>query len=576
MSVRPDGSRLGMALDLLAEGELVDTSALTPEERPLLALAQALRLPEKDLQEQQVTRIRERIEAAAPLAVETHPVVRALRGFPPVRLSNEQIDRIAQKFHDGVEKNIDIPSVPSNVKHLPRRDGKGRLLPGVALLPSLRDLKARLTAFSGRVRKVVDLVPSSNIALNHAAETMAALAMVMVVIQAASPTATTDTRSTQVPATSAQAALDSESTAGSASPADAVRSAVRGSGAPTILPSADSQPEDAALVEITASPSYSSSPTLYASGTLSRGCGGPSCPVLFRSSDGGATWAQLPATGFAGGSIFLPPNYPEDSRIFASTPRGLQVSLDSGDTFLTLSPVAGPAAISPAFSRGDPRILIGSSPAFEWRDDLKTARPLESQILGSSAINFAFSPSYPEDHRILAGATSVSQNTLHQSGVFLCEGISGCRRLSWLEGARGVPRLHLSPAFSQDDTIFALVGRRLYLSTNAGSGFSVLPAPRGLTSVTLDPNFGPGRPTVYAATLRDGEQPGGVWRSLDSGRTWQQLFSGDQLSGVTDLAVTPSGRILALVAAGDGGTGGFLCSVDGGRGWASRCVAETT
>lgn len=456
-----------------------------------------------------------------------------------------------------------------SVSELAGRRG-GWPLAGVGFLPSFKALRVRLANLGERVRRL-GLLPQSGFALQQASEAVAALAAAALVVSAMAVPSVGSKGVYDPPAAASSAG---EPTKGGGSTARAPGGVVSDLGthaSRVISPGENAQPEDASLNEITASPSYQSDGTLFASGVLSSGCGRPSCPVLFRSTDGGESWSKLPATGFAGGSILLPPSFPEDSRIFASTPAGLQVSLDTGVTFLTLTPFTGPAAISPRFDSADPRILIGSTPSWEWRDDLKLAQPLASQVLGKGAVNFAFAPS-SRDRRIFAGAATASLDSIYNAGVFVCGEFSECRLLSRLQGAKGSPRLTLSPAFVTDSTIFAVASRKLYVSDDSVA-FRLASSPPGLVEIALHPGFGFETSTIYAATLSEGQTHGGVWRSIDFGFPWERLTTLPNTSlGAAGLLVTPSGQILALIAANDRGVGGFACSSDGGITWASRCT----
>src|SRR5207237_252639 len=155
-------------------------------------------------------------------------------------------------------------------------------------------------------------------------------------------------------------------------------------------------PEQATFSQVT--PASADGRELYASGYAHSGCVS-SCFVLFHSSDAGASWQRTGAVGFTGGQVMVPPDA-ADHRIFAAAPSALQVSADNGATFSTVAPLGGPAAISPAFSSGDPRILLGAAPGWAYHDDLKTASPLDFGPIPTGPTTFAFAPTYPPDGHI--------------------------------------------------------------------------------------------------------------------------------------------------------------------------------
>jgi len=103
-------------------------------------------------------------------------------------------------------------------------------------------------------------------------------------------------------------------------------------------------PEQATFTQFAASPNGGGR-ELYATGFSGDNCA-TRCPVLFRSTDAGVSWKRLPAVGFVGGTIMLPPSYPADDRIFIAGPNALQVSNDGGRSFTDLTPLGGFAAMS--------------------------------------------------------------------------------------------------------------------------------------------------------------------------------------------------------------------------------------
>src|SRR4029077_21102466 len=85
------------------------------------------------------------------------------------------------------------------------------------------------------------------------------------------------------------------------------------------------------------------------------------CPTLFRTQDAGLTWQRLPAAGFGGGLVLLPPTYPADPTIFVQSPDGLGRSDDGGQSFQVALPIVGPAAIAPASVPGNATVAIAST-----------------------------------------------------------------------------------------------------------------------------------------------------------------------------------------------------------------------
>ena len=331
--------------------------------------------------------------------------------------------------------------------------------------------------------------------------------------------------------------------------------------------------DDATFTQFTAAPATAKSREVYASGTTDTGCASTACPVLFHSDDGGVTWEHLKATGFTGGNVMLPPSFPADKRIFVAGPGGLQASSDGGATFATLAPLSGPAAISPAFSSGDPRILLGAVPGWEYRDDSVTTAPLQLDPRPPGhVLSFAFSPGYPKDARLLVGGATPSpeDNRLQSSTVTVCSG-SQCAAPTSLPGADGLPTVVTSRAFVGTGETYAWAGDRLFRSADGGAHFKALTLPfkAAVTGLVEDTDG-----VFYVALLgtdAKGKPAGGLFVTRDSGRTWIPVGQDTPLAkGAVSVASVGKNRLLASAAAG-----GVLCSVDAGRTWATRCPAPT-
>jgi RNA polymerase sigma-70 factor (ECF subfamily) len=339
-------------------------------------------------------------------------------------------------------------------------------------------------------------------------------------------------------------------------------------GGPALLPPDGAvAPEDAVFSDVTPSPSYEQDGTIFASGVVAESCPYGACAVLFRSTDRGASWHRLPAAGFVGGRLLLPPQYPDDPRLFVSGPTALQVSEDGGATFTAVAPVGGPAAISPAF-HDDHRILMGHAPGWEYRDDVQSVQPSGVVVPSPSLLTSpAFSPAYAEDDTVFVGATTVGGSGRHESAVFRCTAFR-CDTGLPLTGSVGVPEVVVSPTFARDSVVMAWRGKALFRASGEGRFTAVpLPVEAFVQDVTFDPRA---RLVVAVRRLDDTGSTGGLFRSADGGGRWEQVGRGTRLAGgVVAVAALPDGRILAAASAG--GRGGLLCSTDDGRTWGARC-----
>ena len=274
-------------------------------------------------------------------------------------------------------------------------------------------------------------------------------------------------------------------------------------------------PEQATFTQFAASPNGGGR-ELYATGFSGDNCA-TRCPVLFRSTDAGVSWKRLPAVGFVGGTIMLPPSYPADDRIFIAGPNALQVSNDGGRSFTDLTPLGGFAAMSPAFSAGDPRILVGAVPGWIYHDDSRVVTPLDlAPAPPSTALSFAFAPTFPADPRVLIGGAVAQDGDPQSSVVSVCRQTT-CGPSTPLPGSVGVPALFATRAFASTGVAFAWHAGWLFRSTSGGNAFSrvSLPTPADVQALAEDASG-----NLYLALLRagaDGTPSGGVFVSSDGG-----------------------------------------------------------
>ncbi|MEY2568130.1 MAG: polymerase sigma-70 factor, subfamily [Actinomycetota bacterium] len=328
-------------------------------------------------------------------------------------------------------------------------------------------------------------------------------------------------------------------------------------------------PEEAYFTQLAPTDQTNGDNTVFAVGDAPRGCATVSCPVLFRSADGGATWQRVAATGFRGGSVMLPPAWPADNRIFVLGPDALQESSDGGATFIARTPAGRTGAMSPGFSSGDPVIWVGFAPGWVFHDDTRAVTPLQMWPPPvADYATYAFSPAWPADNRVLLGGWNLGDDGLQSATVTRCRN-STCSVPVVLPGLIGSPELLALPSFVQTGTAFAWSGDRLFRTDDAGGSYHRVRLP------------GPGKVSTLVATRSDQlflalaevtpDGPvGGLYLSTDRGTTWRQLGAHTALStGVSAVAALHNGNILAAVQPTAGG--GLLCSADGGGTWRRRC-----
>ncbi|MBV8159586.1 MAG: sigma-70 family RNA polymerase sigma factor [Acidimicrobiia bacterium] len=460
--------------------------------------------------------------------------------------------------------------------------------PAVVLLMFIRDLRRRIAGWSHRVQSNA---AAAGVFGARAAESVAAL-VVLAMGTASSPVAVaalphalaaprrqygaitpTSVESTSTTSRSAPPMRDGGlgGTTGLPGAGSGAWGAVGGGGLQgplgvNVPGSAGNTPESATFMSFTASPRYQQDREVYASGLSFQNCA-LTCPALFHSTDGGAHWARLPALGFEGGTVMLPPAYPADRRIFVGGANALKVSSDGGRTFTPLTPAGGYTAMSPGFSSGDGQILVGAIPGWIYHDGTKAVTPFDSVPESTSAaLSFAYAPAYPRDHRIVVGGADASPSA--NAIVSACD-VSKCTGPAVLPGSTGTPAVMASRSYSTSGLAFAWSADRLYRSTDGAASFSPLrlPAPGDVQALTED-----AQGTLYLGLLFNGPNgpTGGLFASRDAGTTWTHLGAGTVLDhGVVAAIALPSGNLLVGPYARLGG--GMQCSSDGGQTWAPRC-----
>ncbi|HEX7168671.1 MAG TPA: sigma-70 family RNA polymerase sigma factor [Acidimicrobiales bacterium] len=454
-----------------------------------------------------------------------------------------------------------------------------------------RRLSARLALGSARARRVAGADPTFAERIHAATAGAAALALVMVAPGAGTPDAPSlvgrgDSRPDHV------AAADPGHPSGAPEPGAPVPAAGGGlavapsaalpgdAAAPVSAPRVDESPlsprppfDPATSPEAGMIQSFVVMPddpdTVYAVGKASKGCSQPECPAVYRTTDGGRSWRRLGGTGFTGGTLLVPQGDPTGRRLFAVGVAGLQASLDGGATFDVVAPIKdGEAAISPAFSAGDPRILLGGATGWEYRhSDDAAARslvPARWMTGASLARGFAFSPAYPQDPRVLVSALA-RESGASTSTVTVCRAVCGAPAA--LEGLATLPKLTVSPAFATTGAAVAWTELTLHGSTDGGSTFAPIgrPPKGGIKAVTFGQDG-----ALVAATHELGDRArneGGLYVSRDMGATWTAVGDATFDGGVLAIASPRPGHLIAAPAE----ERGVMCSTDDGRTWARRC-----
>lgn len=349
-------------------------------------------------------------------------------------------------------------------------------------------------------------------------------------------------------------------------------------------PTQDETPETVSFWSLTPSPQYTTDHTVYAAGlcgTNPRGSDLLGCRILFSTNDAGGSWRRLESQGLWGEKILLPSSHPEDRRIFALAPGGflspLQQSDDGGRSFRPVgSPFNAAAAISPAFNRGDPRILLGGRQRiYEYRADTGIIQPANLSIPRTSGIAYqsiVFSPGYPSHPVILLSGQMdrlAADQVLSWAGylnlLMRCD-LAHCEET--VIPARGDVEIRVPESFTEDGLAWVFTQKTLLKYFDGDRTFQKISIPPIVWYISdfAPPATGDRSGLIYLAARGRGTE-GGLFVG-DDGGSWRRLpidVAGFE-EGVARVTSLPNGRILA-----SGFNRGIACSIDLGLTWAQRC-----
>lgn len=326
----------------------------------------------------------------------------------------------------------------------------------------------------------------------------------------------------------------------------------------------ETNPDNSTIYDFAVSPQFSVDRTVFAVGRKT-GCLGE-CYTIFKSSDAGVSWKDLKSVGLMTPRIMLPPAYPADSRIFSTGAIGFQVSENGGRTFTTLFASWGTAAMSPAFSTGDPRILLPDAPGLQYNDRTKLPEPINLRP-GPSTLSqeftFGFPSAYDPAHPVMYVGAALPGATGSQGVVYRCEGTS-CGQAIALPGVITAPRITVVPT-AAGDVVLAIRDEHVYRSLDGAVTFEKVAVPGSKVSFFDETVGNAGRVLAIASIDRQSR----IVSSDDAGATWRQLgdptVRGTSMGAVVQL---PNGSLLTAMS---GNRAGIACSRDDGATWSNRC-----
>ena len=232
---------------------------------------------------------------------------------------------------------------------------------------------------------------------------------------------------------------------------------------------------------------------------------------------------------------------------------------------------------------GDPNLVyVGSASGGVWKtvDGGATWKPLFDEQPVASIGDLALEPGNPEVIYVGTGESNVRNSVSFGNGVYKSSDGGKSWRHSGLEHSEHISRILVNPRDPQRVYVGALgriygphPERGVFMSVDAGGTWEkvlFVDDRHGVSDLEIDPQ----NPNLlYAGMWRferkpwthtSGSEAGGVFRSVDGGRTWKKLDKGlPKQMGRIGIKVAPSNPKLVYVLA-ESNEGTLFRSIDGG------------
>jgi len=270
---------------------------------------------------------------------------------------------------------------------------------------------------------------------------------------------------------------------------------------------------------------------------------------LYRTTDGGETWARLP--GLQGKAVWSLALFPANPDIMAAgTADGVYLSEDAGENWKRISPeedIGLQPVVSLAFHPYERNTLYAGTTHLPWRttDGGATWTSIHDGMLDDSDV-FSITPDPRSPDVVLASACSGVYRTFNGGKLWA--------RLPTPPGAFRVYLVTRDP--QQSDVVFAATTSGLVRSSDRGMTWTKV-SPEVVKSIAFDPNDAK---RVYAAAVSSG-----ILISTDSGRTFSDANIGFSDHNLTALA--GAGKVLYASSIYEGVRGGIFRSEDLGHSW---------
>lgn len=303
---------------------------------------------------------------------------------------------------------------------------------------------------------------------------------------------------------------------------------------------------------------------------------------LFRSTDGGQTWQAINdgLTDLCINGLAISPTFMIDGILLAATAGGIFRSEDSGDHWqlvgevgsalcITVLPRAALSVADSDASADDPfatyrTVMAGTAHGgiFRSGDAGGQWQPASQGLNARLMVSLVISPSFSSDQTLFCCGLEEGIYRSLDAGVTWQPANDGLASLE-------VAALAVSPAYAQDSSLIAATAAGVYVSRDGGDHWSAIGGPVPAQTVALAPDFAGGGALLAASP------DGLIYLSPDSGTSWQVIeapFAGDEIATAVfspryaddrNLFVATSGRPDEAASS----RAGVWRSRDSGRSW---------
>ncbi|MBC7237848.1 MAG: hypothetical protein H5T69_18555, partial [Chloroflexi bacterium] len=316
--------------------------------------------------------------------------------------------------------------------------------------------------------------------------------------------------------------------------------------APTGLTGVNAVP----VIDIAVAPSFATVPSLLV-GTLAG---------AYFSGDGGNTWNGPWFPDQVVHSVAFAPDYDGTGELYLGTEQGLYRSADNGDTWRLSSSLAQSVNVL-AIPSDDPVVLYAGCARGIYRsgDGGETWAERHEGVLGVTIEAVATAPSFVRQPIVLAGGPS---------GLYRSADGGDTWAMTTLSSAE-VHAIAFAPHYRQTGTVYAATSGGLFVSSDKGSTWQASETAPAVLNV-LDLALSSDPKDIWLATAEHG-----VYYSPNAGASWTQRAAGlASLNTTAILWLGGTGDEARLVVGTWGG--GTFTTTDGGLSWVASSQEPDT